>query len=497
MESRSSRSDIPTNPLLSNKIQIQKLKEVIDDISLMLFSVAPDGQSEIEPELKLESYLSCQQLKLILKNLNKNNLDLPINEDNLRPLILFVKERGKNIKKTDAIYCFQPDTAINLICVKIANIISAVNEKHPYNLLMPFLPDANTHRLGERFLGSFSFTEFILDAEDRPISVLDTLFLNDNICQFQSQWSHQALVEETSVQLEAFPHGNFQKFLDSSTAERLVFHSRPVREFRADILQDVFLTHVEKSKIKLQEAYHHFDDKIKVTASYGEEGLERLRDLFFEKIFERNEFVQSLSEALPYLIDQRIFLSRTDINDLFRINLSVQHEPDIKELTGQMKNKFYEGAEKKLFAFLNSLKVTDIPNAAHARSLLLVFCEIYKRIRCALPEYTSTTGYYLGSWMPCTATYSKEKKLASLEVLVDFLISGKPLEQLEEYLKVNHLHELYWKPLSESSAFANQSLLSLFTQRTIEFGEHFKKLNLLTSSKEDLNDSHSLRRGLI
>jgi hypothetical protein len=176
------------------------------------------------------------------------------------------------------------------------------------------------------------------------------------------------------------------------------------------------------------------------------------------------------------------FLSNINHDDLFKIIL----ELDFQKLRTQCRNEEFgtvlcqqtDPVLRKLADAKYELNCED-----ELRALMVCLLQVYRVSRQVGPDYKSQLGYMgslFSSWV-----YSKDSRIQSCDVLLNFLVSNPPypLSEFINYLKENHFNE-HIAPLTVGAYFDyNNTTLFKLTKLMLDNAMQYSNQSKLTTQR--------------
>lgn len=389
------------------------VKDFASELLAEIDSLPKSDDPNLDVLIRIESQQAFDNLKVFLHKLafNENAITLA----NLKACSKFLSERWYNIKHTDSCYPHHPKTRANRAYLILAEAVSKLVPEEVYTLLMPTV-GAIVHPTSRKNLSSFRLHEFVLGDDGTPIEVAKCL--------------EDAAKQKTD---KLFHTGGHRRPLSLRERERVINHSQEAYEYY-DALQFYLNSGVENDLIQSKKIIHEVleSDDCTVTATYGKEGRRRLTKSILSTVKNQKDLMALMVE-IPRQ-DWPDFLKDMDTNDLSRLIL----EDD---------------------SFLNAIQKPKAYSLDEVNNKAFLFCatELYKRERLCAGEYDNPWGYftamskkYIGDYSKYLQSYTKEEKIAAVDVLQDFLRSNRNLCELDAYLESNAEINAHRGPLFET-----------------------------------------------
>jgi hypothetical protein len=390
--------------------------------------------------VRVESKITVERLSALAnKHLQSKEM---LSYASLLPFFNFLMNRWYEIRYTDAIYPHVNDSLANRCCIELAKVIVDYYGGSLFQLLMPHV----------RFLPCFtseSFNNFVLTDDDVAIDVIKSLddarkhkfhdfFYSEGIAQPKKQLSK--LERDRVIHHSEQAYQYYFSFF-------LMYGERLEASQAIDSLRDRYVDSLLKNNCQL-------------TASYNAQGTLKLVKSLVSMISTPHELAMFMTKYFDkFEWDQ--FIEQISNEDLFRIVLLEDYRSDIKTDTKTLLAK----ADKALYKLL-SYKIDKIDTEPMARAFFFNLLAVYMRIRKSGPDYKSTLGHYVGSYLPwATGTYTKDQRLEVCEALKAFILSNEKMNELESYLK-SQSQDHYWEQLKVKE-------LGMLTQQMIRIALNF------------------------
>lgn len=419
-----------------------------ETVSAFVHSILSDIQS-IPPSIGgdvfvlVESRVSIERLTGFLTSLK--SIQLPPSADTLRTLQNFLEQRWESIRKTDAIYCHQPNSAINRVCLLLAQKLAVYQDKHPYELLMPSAAgfmDYFPHHTSD----TIKLTEFIMRDTDKPLLVMDAFTLID-----------REMAPANHLDLAAQSHVTGKLTLNE---DRLLSKHSPAAESYYRLLKSRNSQPQEKeaAKERLSQFMSVIDAQYEPKSTYGLTGKRKLAKLILEYVGDRKKLVALFAHTIP-LTGWQEFQAGISDDDYFRYmgmgGIEIQRASAI-ETDAEYQARRFKHIEQTLKTLLTPptsralhelndilLVVEDIEHKKAAlRAYTYCLLQLYRRVRDAQPETTSVMGRYTSGFFQLSSYgCSKDEKLKACAAIEKVLVESHSLVELSRALEGDEMRK--------------------------------------------------------
>lgn len=392
--------------MLGREAKRKVVRTILEKIAFL-----PEDKKETDILIRVESQIAFANLKDCLQSYISAEKDAA--DITFEAIFTLVSERSKGIDKTDACHVHHPDTRANRAWLIVGEEFAVILNNPVYDFLMPPLKSIQ-YRTTKGNLSSLKFHEFILGDDGTPIEVGACL--------------DKALKDKTTILFHTCGNDGKSKLSDMES-DRVRSHSHEAVNY-----YNAISSYVKANvSVRLDAAQKKFHETMQsgacqITATYKDAGKKRLAKYLLSNVHSPLELTNLMSMNL-LMNEWKVFLGCISNEDLFRIMLEI----GVAE---------HEKAEDKLDVLLKEKKIGYARDEMNIRALLFCLNKVYGRARAAGPEFASTLTLLFGaSTASIFKAYPKTKKMIASEILADFFISEKKLNELCDFLKEKSLEE--------------------------------------------------------
>jgi len=421
------------NPRTIKEIMAEALSEVKRlQQEKVEIEVKTEDEAQIKYLLEIDSDLSFDSLiNLLTIALNHNSW----NESNT--LTIFrnnYARRWSLIRKSDCEYNVTPNSSVNKAWLFVAQQLAPLEGKHAYDWLMPDVKFNDAKTSDGKSCYEHALQEFFIGPDNVPV-MLDMCFE-----YIEANPPNNALIKKRrSTKLippkqtkneneEDHPVLSSVKLEDQSFAGR---HSDLARKYYAEIPDGESLHEAkEKFKTSIQS------DDYPITATYQKPGIK----ILFSSLLKDVNTLVGMAEFLYKHVPKNYWQNFLNISDdvVFKKVLNF----DLPALRLQHKDYFgahlCNAASQLLKTWAE--KPYSFDNPEELRALMVCWLHIYSVSRGKGPVYKTNTGWF-GSFFS-TWAQPKDNRLHASVMLMNFLLSDHPLNDLKGYLLKNDCKEL-------------------------------------------------------
>lgn len=368
-------------------------------------AVSPLTSQRDEYLINMEVQLTFKELQSTIDQLRASGEDKEMTADHAKIFTDFLEKRWERIKNTDAIYNIAlRNSPANLLCRQAALFLAGekalVKNKNYLALLMPTVKSWRNARTGHEYANLYMHNFLLTDDNHYPIEIG---YLVEDIKENRLSISHKE--GEAGVRLTV------------SEAERVMNHTSAVSAYYASMKKllrnkDYNQDEISSIKLKLRESLSTEDyERNTIRSTYGNAGYSLLKSNLFKRVDD-------------------LFLNREQLFDL--LSSSIMPEAKWKEFVASISSPVLA----KLINNGSSLEYTVQSDALysgddkHDKAVLFCLACAYWRERDQKGNYTSISGFLFG--------YDKVTKKNAVDVIIDFLVSDKPIGEWKSFVGLNH-----------------------------------------------------------